>query len=491
MSTEILAQPEMAHYNNPAFQRWAGDTSGLVYYNALTVNNGMTPIPAAFSSVESSPIVSRPRDYHLSVVRFFLSARNTLPIFWWQQTPSLSLPQQIGVYNVSLSYGGTVVTENLVFRTQDLGGTPPPNSDRLTDADNAAYWGVYAHSSFIEAINGALKSCYHRLGGYQPTNPPHVAGCMAPFVMFMPGTALLSIVAGRPFSQLYAGEPTVKIWMNNQLYTFFSESLQYEDRYYPGTNPISPDCDFSLWIGDRGGVAPTQQFALITNPQWLSDYPYVTNQLAEYDGVNYLAIAPSTGAIPPSSPGSWAPQGSEVFPDWTYTAAYTAGNQVLYNGQYYIAIANNTGVVPSSSPASWEIDSALICYNIVQDYQSVYRWIAIDRYILVGNGITAVTEILPDANGGFNSNSQPFLIDFNPDYSTSADAAGTGAGNVLYTPTAEYKRIELQGDTPLKNVQLQVFVMTNTGVQLPVYLGPQGSFSCKMLFEKKWVGDKR
>ena len=468
--------------------RSASEISGLVYYNALTVNSTPYPIKAEFSSVESSPVLEVPRDYHLSVIRFFLSSRNLLPIFWWQQNQDPTLPQQQGVYTVSFSFGPTVVSERLVFRTQDLGGTPPPNTQRTIGIDNALYWGVYAHSSFIESLNAALKSAYSRISALEPTAPPVVAGCRAPFIMFAPGSSLLIVVAGRPFSEQYAGGPTMKIWMNNQLYTFFSESMQYGDRFFPGTNPLSADCDFSLWITDRGGqAAATQQFAAILNPQWLTTASYVTNQLAEYNGINYIAIAPSTGAVPPSSPGSWTAVTGEIPPDYDYATTYSLGDQVLLSGVYYVFtnVTPTANKVPGRDFDYWAIDPSLMCYNVSQDYQSVYRWLAVQRYILIGTGLSAVPEFLPPPNGGYNQTTQPFLIDFTPDYSTSADAAGTGAGNILYTPTAEYKRVELQSGSPLTYLSLSVWVMTNEGVQLPVYLGPQGSFSCKLLFERK------
>lgn len=462
---------------------------GLVYYNALSVNNSSLPIKAEFNSVESTAIVDRPKDYHLSVIRFYLSARNLLPIFWWQQTQDPTLPQQFGQYIVSMSYGGTVISEPLVFRTTIAGGKPPPNTNRSLDAINAAYWGVYSHSYFLELINAALKSVYSRLSALQPLAPPVVAGCRAPFFRFEPGSGLISFIAGLSFSQLYVNAPTIKVWLNAQLYTFFSESLEYTDFYTPGTNPLGASLDVALRVGDRGSQGadggPKQCILTCLNSQWLTSASYAINQLVEYGGYNYRALAPSTGATPPLNPGLWQLQTNETPPQYSFTTVYAAGDIVNYNGEYYTSLVGaNVGNTPGAGTAFWKLATSLICYIITQDYPSTYRWIAVQRYLLLGNGLGAVAESTPAANGGFNQSSQPFLIDFTPDYSSSADAAGTGSGNVLYSPTAEFKRIELQGDTPLKAINLSVSVMTNTGLIVPVYLGPQGSFSCKLLFER-------
>lgn len=462
-------------------------SNSLVYYNALTVNNGTDPLKAEFNSVESGAIVDRPRDYRLSVLRFYLSARNLLPIFWWQQTKDLALPQQCGEYIVSMSYGGTVVSENLVFKSLFNNGAPPPNADRNLTAVNAPYWGVYSHSYFIDIINAGLKSVYSRLSGLQPLAPPVVAGCRAPYLNFIKGSGLISLVAGRPFSKLYVNGETIKVWFNAELYTFFSESLQYTDFYRPGTNPSGVPLDFQIEIEDNGRstATPGQRILTVSNPSWLAGASYVLNQLAEYGGLNYRALAPSIGLVPPLNPGSWQLQTNETPANYSFTTVYGLGAVVAYGDGYYRSLAaGNVGNIPGPGTAFWELDQSLICYTMTQDYPSTYRWIAVQRYLLLASGISNVPEFTPAANGGFNQTSQPFLIDFTPDYSTGGDAAGSGEGNILYTPSAEFKRIELQGDTPIKAINLSVYVMTNTGVIVPVYLGPQGSFSCKLLFER-------
>jgi len=383
-----------------------------------------------------------------------------------------------------MSYGPTVISENLVFRTTVAGGAPPPNTNRNLDTINAPYWGVYSHSYFLDVINASLRSVYSRISALAPGAPPVAAGCRAPFFKFEPGTGLISFIAGREFSKLFAGVDTIKVWLNAQLYTFFSESLQYSDLYRPGTNPLGPALDFALAVGDRGGP-PTQYLEATLNPQWITGASYAVNQLVEYAGLNYRALAPSVGIVPPTNPGVWQLEASETPPDYSFTVAYPLGAVVSYAGSYYVSLVGaNLGNTPGAGTASWSLDPSLICYSSTQDYPSTFRWLAVQRYLLLGSGLGAVAEYTPAANGGFNQTSQPFLIDFTPDYSSSADAAGTGSGNVLYTPSAEFRRIELQGDTPIKAINLSVAVMTNTGVIVPVYLGYQGSFSCKLLFER-------
>jgi hypothetical protein len=280
--------------------------------------------------------------------------------------------------------------------------------------------------------------------------------------------------------------------MNAQLYTFFSESMQFEDRFFPGTNPLDPDFDFSLLITDRGLPNSTRQaFQLTVDPQWLTTAQYVTNQRVEFSGINYVATTnPLVGAQPPIDPLQWTPIGNGVPPDWSATGVYAPGDQVFFDFQYYVCtVAVGPSVVtPPNDAGHWMLDPSLICYVMTQDYQSTYRWLQVSRYVLVGNTLTNVPEFTPAVNGGFNQTSYPYLIDFAPDTTSSSDSNGIGAGNILYVPSAEYRRIELQGDTPLKNINISVFALTTFGLLLPIYLGPGGSFDAELLFERKGHG---
>lgn len=57
--------------------------------------------------------------------------------------------------------------------------------------------------------------------------------------------------------------------------------------------------------------------------------------------------------------------------------------------------------------------------------------------------------------------------------------------NVLYTPTAEFRRIELTGNTPLTNLDVNVFWRSKFGELLPFKLSSGASASIKFLFERK------
>jgi hypothetical protein len=57
--------------------------------------------------------------------------------------------------------------------------------------------------------------------------------------------------------------------------------------------------------------------------------------------------------------------------------------------------------------------------------------------------------------------------------------------NIIYNPTAEYRRISLTGNMGIRNIDINVFWRTKTGNLLPFRLPSGGSATLKLLFEKK------
>jgi hypothetical protein len=57
--------------------------------------------------------------------------------------------------------------------------------------------------------------------------------------------------------------------------------------------------------------------------------------------------------------------------------------------------------------------------------------------------------------------------------------------NILYNPTAEYRRIQLYGNSPLTNFDISVFWKSKYGEFIPFVLSPGATASIKILFEKK------
>ena len=58
-------------------------------------------------------------------------------------------------------------------------------------------------------------------------------------------------------------------------------------------------------------------------------------------------------------------------------------------------------------------------------------------------------------------------------------------GYINYTPSGEYRLIDLQGNDPIKNITFQTYFKDRLGVSRPLVLLSGGSCSIKMMFRKK------
>lgn len=56
---------------------------------------------------------------------------------------------------------------------------------------------------------------------------------------------------------------------------------------------------------------------------------------------------------------------------------------------------------------------------------------------------------------------------------------------ILYQPSAEYRRLDLTGNQPLRDIDIQVWWKNKSGVLSPLLLWSGGSCSVKLVFEKK------
>jgi hypothetical protein len=115
------------------------------------------------------------------------------------------------------------------------------------------------------------------------------------------------------------------------------------------------------------------------------------------------------------------------------------------------------------------------------------------------NGIVFTTNTLPIITNQFSSNS---VINSNrPSFETGAEYAliitdlqTNEQGykpNLLYNPTAEYRRIDMTGNRALTNIDIRVFWRAKTGQLIPFKLSSGVSASIKILFQKKILGEKQ
>ena len=191
-----------------------------IYYDISIVNNdptGIRPaIDCSFSENRAAPYLSKPDEYHMSVIRFQLDTEGNLPLF----IPYAQLGQNnvnLLIYTVTLSYTylGTAYDAqvNLLYVPQNSQASPAPP---VVNQDNTSqYYWIYSYQQFVNMINTAFATSYALLniavnaaGGDLPI------GSVAPFMSLNAQTNLFSLYADTTYDitngnhiSIYANQP--------------------------------------------------------------------------------------------------------------------------------------------------------------------------------------------------------------------------------------------------------------------------------------------
>ena len=154
-----------------------------VYYDASIINNDQSgkksPPRLNFQDIRSTPVLSSPELYELSVVRFNLQTANSLPI--WIPTiqldnllenPNLttySFTMTYDIYDETFSSGQAYVEYIPTNRSE-----PIPVIGTIRDT-NIPYYYVYSFNTIVTMLNNCLSSAFQRLAndtGFSGINLP-------------------------------------------------------------------------------------------------------------------------------------------------------------------------------------------------------------------------------------------------------------------------------------------------------------------------------
>lgn len=468
-----------------------------VYYN-IVINNGYTDraLEANYTETRTGAILEKPSDYNISVIRFSISSANDIPVFIFKPvsgnlTTGNTCPN-LGIYQVSMTYGSTVVTENLIYDTTNTFYSLPQDWTSITTT-NWKYYAVYNYQFFIECINATLRSVYSQISILEADSPPVERDSFCPYLLFNPTTLNVSLIAPKSFSSAYVQEPTIGIWFNRPLYAFFDSSIQ-TDTFGSYDSPLTS----KLSVYDRGDNSIYATPPAISYNLWQKQLSYVANQLISFNDINYICILANTNQPPPNAT-YWTAVDPTIYFPWNYTTAYMPDDKVEYNGSYYLCVEACTGVIPESNfpqPADppnilyWVLDSSIECYQMINDYACLYRWNDLRNIVVISNGITSYAEFTPantvsgNASNGVANSSLLILTDFVVDSLDGVDING----NINYLVDSEYRLADLQSDTPLRTVNLALYWQTGDGLTLPISLLPNGgNASVKLMFRRKDV----
>lgn len=194
-----------------------------VYYNITITNNdvsGTRPAPqVVFNEIRNTPILSRPEDYFLSIVRFNLETPS-LPLF----IPQVQIGQtdvNLLVYSITLTYKTYEYQHFVEYQSANLFASPPSAPIAFQDIESKYYY-VYSYQWWNDLMNTAFQAAFDGLkalviagGDTLPTNN-------APFMEWNPTNSTAILNADVLGYNSKSGSDYIKIYFNNPLFTLYS-----------------------------------------------------------------------------------------------------------------------------------------------------------------------------------------------------------------------------------------------------------------------------
>jgi hypothetical protein len=316
-------------------------------------------------------------------------------------------------------------------------------------------------------INIAYASLFLALKTAIPSAPP----TEPPYFTYDPTTELITLWTQKLYDPAYVGAPTVKIYMNGELYSYFESFEIFFNGYDQPANE-----DFEFIIKDNGNNS-------VDISDWSSTTTYSLYNVVNYEGQGYISL--TNGNLdnnPLSSPANWAIQNNP----WNITTTYVIGNIVIYLGIYYVAILGSTGLAPNTSPSEWTPVTLIpnAYYTFTQEYATLYNWNSLRNVVFLTNNIPVMAEFIPINNNSGTQTANNFLSILT-DFQATAGNASSFKGYLQFFNQGEFRRLDMKGKQPLRNFDIQVNWQDQLGNLYPIFIPPFDSISIKIMFELK------
>ena len=410
--------------------KYSGNQPFHVYYDMDLINNNNTvaAIPTAFryTEVRNQPFLGSPENYFLSVVRFQVQTP-TLPVF----IPQILLGQSDTnktAYSITLTW--TATTTN-VYTSVVPAGT----------------------QTYVQYVS------------YDTTQVQPVVD---------PLTGSLSVAdLTNPYYYMYS----ITQWVNLINAAFVTAFAQLQTNINAG----AVGADIAQWNALAGVVLPAQS-ARAPFMEW--------NPVALTATINADVALYSTSL----NGGSVAavPNPVKIFFNTAMYALYNNFQYVSY-GFTNPTFGRNFQLIMFNAQTNLYNVPVAVPYNAIQVYQEGQTAALLNPV----SALVFTTSLLPIVQSNVGTpflvstsgitgssglaNIAPIITDFIVPYS----ALNTYKPDVSYTPTSEYRLVDLYGTSPLSAIEVSVFWKDFYGQSHPLLLGAGSSASIKLLFRRK------
>lgn len=401
-----------------------------IYYDLNIVNNETTgtkrPPLLQFTEIRNNPYLMTPSDYFCSVIRFSLETP-TLPLIIPQvKIGSMSANDLIYSVNFTHPLIPNGIQRFVQYEPQSGPEIPQPSTPTTASALFDEYYFTYSYKPFVDMVNRALRSAWNQV------------------LINIP--ALGTGVGGDGYT---IDNAPYLYWDEEQnIATFVVPKEVFETDTAQNQNPT--------YAPSLGGVP----ISLYFNTPLFNLFVSFT---AFFNGNDYTNVF--------VTPTTFGRNFRILFPN------------TVSNNPYTITAAG----VPQALP----VFNGKDCLRVSQEYPSTPLWNPVQSIVFT----TSLLPIAPSlvsapvlfglgaalTNSGNNSNIANILTDLEVPLEKGWQTKPT----INYTPTAEYRLFDLNGNAPLSAIEISVFWKDSFGQIHPFLLASGANSNIKIMFRRK------
>lgn len=179
----------------------------------------------------------------------------------------------------------------------------------------------------------------------------------------------------------------------------------------------------------------------------------------------------------------------------SFLSVYYGTTGVTLGRNYQFVIEDFTGVNTILLPTNAPPASQKVFTQIFQEFSTIDTWTPVSSIVFTSNTMPIISNQL-SAPLLFNNGQTSLGLGNNANFAQIITDMITNQQvfkpNILYSPSAEYRRIDMTGNLPLSNIDINVYWRNKIGALIPFTLASGSSATIKFLFERKdrVVGEK-
>lgn len=413
-----------------------------VYYDVTVTNfQSSNTAPPVFYYNESRtiPFINCPEDYYLSILRFTVDT-GTIPVFIPSIQPN-SADRDLTIYKVTIEWynnAGTRYygTAPIRWIPQDKSATVPPPPSTTSNGlqvNDGGYYNCYSYTYLSYLIFLAFGEAYNIITGVIPpaggASGNAIVGPLPTYpTYFASNPGIYPVVAGNYYS--VPPLPPLCQWdtTSDTLVLYATQMYDQDPLANPGISTFNP---FTFYF-NSALYGLFNSFPVTINGFGLGDTAFKVSTINQ-GGTNVQPIATP------------------------YVARNSDGQSVPY-----LSVYQETSTISSLSP----VTAIVFCSNTMP---------------ITPNQVS--TPLV------FNDNLQLSFAGNNADIANIITDLVSDSGayrpSLVYTPSAQYRLVTLNGNRPLFNLDLTIFYRLRNGSLVPFRLQSGGTVTIKIAFLKK------